>query len=125
MEHSILNMFLTKGVLNRKLKNSSLSDSDEPEETDDLRVRNVCARMPEHMIAELETACSKLSCSKRQFIEVSIKNALSEYHSLAYEYDMTGERERQNNEEAYEEYIQERIEKGQLSVHPVTGEVLI
>jgi len=122
MKYSILNMFLTKGVLNRKLKNSSLSDSDELEESDDLKVRNVCARMPEYMITELETACSELSCSKRQFIEVSIKNALSEYHSLAYEYDMTGEQERQNNEEAYEEHLQEQLEKG--NVNPVTGEPL-
>jgi len=124
MKHSILNMFLTKGILNRKLKNSSLSDIEESQDLhdDELKVRNVCARMPEYLIAEIEAACTELSCSKRQFIEVSIRNALSEFHSLAFEYDMTGEQERIANEEAYDEYLQEQYKKGNLD--PETGEPL-
>jgi len=119
MNQSQLTLFLTRGVLNRKLQDSPLSEDTEAE---DSSVKNVCARIPLNLADSLESACTELSCSKRQFIEAAINNALSEYRSLAYEYDMTGERQQEANEEAYEEYLQEQLEKGKIN--PETGEPL-
>lgn len=124
MKHSVLSMFLTKGILNRKLQHSSISGNisdDELEESEHL-LKNVCARMPVFLVSELENACLELSCSKREFIESALTTALFEYSALAYEYDMTGDRAREANEDAYEEYLQEQIEKN--GFNPMTGEKL-
>ena len=84
-----LELFLLKGVLNFQ-PNDTGFDLVSEQDPNSLLLKNVCARIGTSLADRLEESCILLGCSKRQFIEMSISNALLEFDEIAEEYDMFG-----------------------------------
>lgn len=80
--------FLTYHLLKIKQEASNagltdyIVDNNSDEELEAGGIKNVCAKLHVHLVDEIDKAITTLGISKRQFIEIAVINALSEYHDL-------------------------------------------
>lgn len=47
-----------------------------------LQLQNVCAKIPVHLVKQLEATIEVISMSKREFIEIAIISAIEETHRI-------------------------------------------
>ena len=52
------------------------------------QLKNVCAKLPNWLVEELEEVCSVLSMSKRDFIENAIIDSIESFNAIAEEHDI-------------------------------------
>ena len=55
---------------------------------DKFQLKNVCAKLPNWLVEELEEVCSVLSMSKRDFIENAIIDSIESFNAIAEEHDI-------------------------------------
>ncbi len=81
--------FLEYKTLNLKfsLMNDTLREALLEESGDKKFVKNVCAKMPISLVEELEKTVGLLNCSKRQFIEYAISDAIRKASEVIDDYD--------------------------------------
>ena len=79
---------LLKNAPSQHVTGSSGDQIEITELNEDVKLQNVCAKIPLPLVERLESALSILSMSKREFIEIAIINALDETDSIFAENDV-------------------------------------
>jgi len=82
--------FLLMKVLQVKHSDNDIMEQLSEAELDALKTRNTCARLPEWLIAELETACTVMGISKTKFIHNAVVDYLDAYDKLVDTYEVFG-----------------------------------
>lgn len=86
MKNSVFNEVMLSKAL--AFKHGSSDIPDQFLDHKDAPVKQVCAKLSIELSDNIDNVCAILGMSKRSFIELALINAISEYESIASEYDI-------------------------------------
>ena len=84
--------YLLMKVLGVKYTDNDIMDGLSEDQMEKLKVRNVCARLPEWLVNDLNSACEVMNISKTKFIHNALCSYLSDFDELIEAYQVFGDK---------------------------------
>jgi hypothetical protein len=88
MKNTYFNEVLISKALTFKLATDNQDLLEYGLQNSDLPMKQVCAKLSQSLVDELDSVCTTLDITKRQFIEMALINAIDEFNQIADEYNI-------------------------------------